>query len=85
MKKAVKKAGTNFYTVFGGMTKAFASKCLTANPRHIGGAYLNSIVSELNSYDEEKFRDMHRHLCDNNMTRREQIEMIVERWNEYQF
>lgn len=70
-----------FATVFGCITKTFLSKCLTANPRKIGGAYLNGYHKYLNSADQGQLEAMHRQLCDNNMTKQEQIELIIERWN----
>ena len=74
------KGSQVFATVFGCITKNFLNKCLTANPRKIGGAYLNGYQKYLNAADEYQLEEMHRQLCDTNMTKAEQIETIIKNW-----
>lgn len=75
------KGNQVFATVFGCITKSFLKKSLTANPKNIGGAYLNGYEKCLNSADYSQLAEMHRQFCDNNMTKAEQIETIIEKWN----
>ena len=80
MKNQVSFGGTSFLTVFGKITKTFLQKALTANPRNIGGARLNCRAMQLNVADMAKLHDIIETACDNNMSKSEWVDAIVEKW-----